>query len=778
MTSPSPPSAGAPYWTHCGHGADPTDDPVGCRGVSVTSHTACLAHLPDTDRHAYLASLAPGADIDHRGTSFTEDLLAQLLSALRDPSTGKVNVGTAWFEEAQFVTDAHFDEARFSGRAEFDGARFIGLAWFDEAQFVTDAGFAGTYFSSHAGFDGAQFMGDANFRAALFSDHASFDGAQFSGHAGFDGVEFFGVSGFRQVQFSGDAGFDRVQFHGDAKFDQVQFSGNARFGVTEFAGEVHFVQAKFAADVMFNRAMFASMAWFRDTQFTGDAVFDSAQFSGQARFVAAQFSGDAGFSGVHFSAGARFDEAKFSEDAGFDTVQFSGNAVFELVQFFGNASFRRTKFGGDAGYERAQFLGDAGFGGAQFTGDAGFDGAQFSGDAAFETAKFSATAWFGGARFASASVFGPVVCDRVLELSGAVFEAPVTVQIAAPEVRFVRTRWESTATVRLRYATVDLSQAVLVFPVAVTAYPTAFSGNVMHESTLAGRPESVRMASIQGADAAHLVLTDIDLTDCLFSGAFHLDQLRLEGRCTFALPPTGLHRRGVFWPARCTRRRTLAEEHHWRAQIAGQAALPVGSTPAADQWRPGPHHPNPGLTPDPEDVAALYRQLRKAFEDSKNEPGAADFYYGECEMRRHDRAGTPKGERRLLWGYWLLSGYGLRASRAMGWLLAAMSLTVLLLMGFGLPTHDLDPATTGTLHGDKISLHTSTPDPALHGVWDQRMTWSRAERATRVAVNSVIFRSSGQNLTIPGTYIEMASRLLEPTLLALAALAVRGRIKR
>lgn len=34
-------------------------------------------------------------------------------------------------------------------------------------------------------------------------------------------------------------------------------------------------------------------------------------------------------------------------------------------------------------------------------------------------------------------------------------------------------------------------------------------------------------------------------------------------------------------------------------------------------------------------------------------------------------------------------------------------------------------------------------------------------------MNSVVFRSSGQNLTTAGTYIEMTSRLLEPTLLAL-----------
>ncbi|GGK16496.1 hypothetical protein GCM10011583_55510 [Streptomyces camponoticapitis] len=59
------------------------------------------------------------------------------------------------------------------------------------------------------------------------------------------------------------------------------------------------------------------------------------------------------------------------------------------------------------------------------------------------------------------------------------------------------------------------------------------------------------------------------------------------------------------------------------------------------------------------------------------------------------------------------------------------------------------------------------------------MTWDRAaEKATRIAVNSVGFPSSAQNLTTAGTYIAMTSRLLEPTPLALGVLAIRGRIKR
>src|SRR5271154_4185370 len=84
----------------------------------------------------------------------------------------------------------------------------------------------------------------------------------------------------------------------------------------------------------------------------------------------------------------------------------------------------------------------------------------------------------------------------------------------------------------------------------------------------------------------------------------------------------------------------------------------------------------PGML-DPGQIAGLYRALRKGREDVKDEPGAADFYYGEMEMRRHARplsdgkldrhsAATSGGgvERGILTAYWLVSAYGLRAARA------------------------------------------------------------------------------------------------------------------
>ncbi|AXE27431.1 pentapeptide repeat-containing protein [Streptomyces globosus] len=421
-----------------------------------------------------------------------------------------------------------------------------------------------------------------------------------------------------------------------------------------------------------------------------------------------------------------------------------------------------------AGFSRAQFSGTARFDRARFSREAGFDLAQFSGTAWFDRARFSSNAWFGEVQFLVTSWWGPVVCGGTVDLSGAVFGAPVMLEVAARQVMCTRTRWQSTATVRVRHASVDLGHAVFEAPLALTA--------IVDESTLSGSG-AVRVVSVQGVDAAHLVLTDTDLSDCLFSGAFHLDQLRLEGRTTLASTPTGWHRKGIS-PVRWTRRRTLAEEQHWRAQTAGQLSVPVGAPPELGRWRTGLHHPDPVLTPDPDDIAPLYRQLRKAFEDGKNEPGAAGFCYGECEMRRHDRSGTPKAERRLLWAYWLLSGYGLRAGRALGWLAAAMVATVVLLMAFGLPMSSPKQKATGTVPAGGGTVTFVIDKQDVKNPTGDRFTGKRFDKALNVTLNSVVFRSSGQDLTTIGTYIEMTSRVLEPALLALAVLAIRGRIKR
>ncbi|MGV4890700.1 pentapeptide repeat-containing protein (plasmid) [Streptomyces viridosporus] len=575
------------------------------------------------------------------------------------------------------------------------------------------------------------------------------------------GTSQIGVARFRGASFSGTAHFDGVSFSGPAHFGSASFSGGARFDLASFSDTAWFTGASFSG------------ARFHRTSFSGDAGFSGASFSAIAQFGSASFSSRAQFRGASFSDTARFNGASFSGTAWFNGASFSRTAEFSGASFSRTAEFSGASFSSRAQFRGTSFSSDAWFDGVSFSDTAHFDKASFSDTARFNGASFSDTARFNGAQFEKASRLGPLVCSKRVVLDGAVFQQPVTVGIAARQVSCARTRWASTATLHLRYAELDLRDAVLEYPVLVAARPTPFllptSADLLPETELSGLEPGVRLSSVGGVDASHLALHDIDLSRCWFAGAVHLDQLRIDGWCTFATTPSGWNRR---FPWRWSRRNTLTEEHHWRVRAARHSdrATALG-------WN-SPPQDAPDLKPAA--IAALYRQLRKSLEDGKNEPDAADFYYGECEMRRHD-ATRPWGERTLLKIYWALSGYGLRATRALAWLVAAMTVTIAVMMLWGLPAEDPKPTTTGrqVSVGQQVVLTTDTPVPVNPaGPLIERVTTERFEKSLRVVINSVVFRSSGQDLTTAGTYTEMASRLAEPVLLGLAVLAVRSRIKR
>ncbi|MGW1209226.1 pentapeptide repeat-containing protein [Streptomyces sp. NPDC002499] len=673
-----------PDWPNCGDGVT-GGDRAGCNGRSVAPYSACLAHLSDVDRDAHLASLDAGHDIDHRGTTFTAELLGRLLDALKDTATNHPRLGDVRFSSATFADDADFGSAAFTGDADFEAVTFSGVARFNSATFT----------------------GRAWFNLATFSSEAQFDSVNFAAYAGFESATFGGL----------------------ARFHSATFSGNADFLLATFADAAVFLSATLTG------------VGFRAVTFTGDARFNSATFTGDARFGSATFSATAHFGSVTFTGTADFGAADFSGDARFHEAVFAGEARFES---------------------------------ATFTGNAWFDSATFSGFAWFEATRFTEDVDFRAAVFERAGEVGPLVCGKTVLLSGARFSEPVTLSIAARRLECLRTRWTSTATLRIRHADVDFAHTVFEYPLSIAAEQTPFPnsrghrGAVMPEDLLADTTgPGVRITSLRGVDAAHLVLADVDLTQCLFTGTVHLDQIRLEGDCTFADVP-GRTQWRRFRPQRFTARRTLAEEHHWRSRRPTAVA-------GWQQTVPDTEH---GDHVGPAQLAPVYRALRKAFEDGKNEPDAADFYYGEMEMRRHDQH-RPRAERGLLTAYWALSGYGLRAARAMVWLLLAMAGTVLVMMLWGLPADSWKPETVASVTSRQVRLPAEKPDPvnptnALH----ERLSSERFEKGLRVVVNSVIFRSSDQVLTTAGTYTEMASRLTEPVLLGLAVLAVRGRLKR
>jgi hypothetical protein len=215
--------------------------------------------------------------------------------------------------------------------------------------------------------------------------------------------------------------------------------------------------------------------------------------------------------------------------------------------------------------------------------------------------------------------------------------------------------------------------------------------------------------------------------------------LDIEPSCVFPESPR-------HW--RYARRRTIAEEHRWRVRRLTMNEV-SSSHGGATAWYPPECRP-PAWTgeeddiegPDESEIASLYRALRKALEDRRNEPGAADFYYGEMEMRRFDKA--KPAERLIVWLYWLVSGYGLRGSRALASLLATVLVFAGFLYAWGFPSAQsfLDAVT--------FSAQSTTS----------------------------LFRAPDRELTLAGEWFQIGLRLLGPLFFGLALLSLRGRVKR
>jgi uncharacterized protein YjbI with pentapeptide repeats len=676
----------------------------GCIGVRPNGMKGCLAH---DERHwdVALERLRKDGHVDARGVKIDTALLEQILSAA--PSKAERPVfRDALFDYATFTATAKF-LATFKGRTSFFGATFEGgagftlatfedEAWFREANFKEGAEFGGARFKGAAWFLKATFQGETEFRAATFDQSARFDQATFEGAAGFRDVTFHWVV-FSQATFKDRAGFLEVGFKGDADFEQVTFEDTSSFGYAAFRGEATFNQAMFRGAVWFYAARFAHKAEFHQVIFGGEAEFGSASFGGQAEFH---------------------------------------QAAFEEARQFGRA--------------------------------------------------LGATS---------------------LELDGATFRQRIQIEVDVPILSCRNSRFLAGVQFRLRWARVVLDDADLAAPSILAGAPLsagrdepqllAWSKRSGGPPRQLGRPW---VASVCRADVAGLAIANADLQACQFAGARNLDRLWLETTDAFAVTP-GLRavQTGWAWPPMWwwTRRRTLAEEHAWRAaneRGIRRSGWHAGESwdDTADHWVPNPPHPAPdfgrverhigrtvrdwrhlnrrlALTrriwdvrrrqervrgrqaisarqQRAREIANLYRALRKGREDAKDEPGAADFYYGEMEMRRY-AAPRFSVEHLVLTLYWLVAGYALRAWRALTALVA-----VLVVMAWLFVQHD------GFVDPRGITF------------------WGALRYSARTAIG--LLPKDQPALTPWGDMLQIAVRIIVPVLLGLAVLSVRGRVKR
>lgn len=388
-------------------------------------------------------------------------------------------------------------------------------------------------------------------------------------------------------------------------------------------------------------------------------------------------------------------------------------------------------------------MGRATFGGATFGDDADFGFATFGADADFGDATFGDDADFTGATFGDDAVFGPLFASGTLLLNRATLAGRVAIwawRIAASGADLSRVR-----SIKVRWAQVDLAGAALpAAPLTISAASLPRGDQLTEDRDFAfrqARDPSLslydprpRITSLVGVDAQALALSDINLAACDFSECHNLDRIRLEGVTDFARAP-------AWFGLRMMRgRQALRGEHEWRVP-RGQYR---GWLPPAPTWATSA---DGGSSRAAKLLEVQYRALRKAREDAKDEPGAADFYYGEMEMRRF-AAPLWSVDHIVLAAYWLLSGYGLRAGRAALAFLTAVIAFAAALWAFGFA-------------GSRPAFGTAV--------------LQSAESATSLLRGP---GTTGPALTAAGEGLALVLRLLGPVLLGLAVFSLRGRIKR
>jgi hypothetical protein len=180
----------------------------------------------------------------------------------------------------------------------------------------------------------------------------------------------------------------------------------------------------------------------------------------------------------------------------------------------------------------------------------------------------------------------------------------------------------------------------------------------------------------------------------------------------------------------------------------------------------------------------------------------ADFYYGEMEMRRlatraskEQRADTTHrrsirefaagirpgvaGEKWLLHLYWALSGYGLRASRALVALMALLAIATGVFATIGTTEGQAKGSLPVSVELTTGTIHYPMYDPGtIHYPMYDRSVGSAFWFSVRDGV--ALLRDPGPTppLTVTGKIFDIVLRLAVPVLLGLAVLAIRGRIKR
>lgn len=723
----------------------------------------------------------PDAEWDLRGATIAQARVRELREQAQ-PVGERTAVRRARFDGATLEGDIDFSGIDFGG-ASFHGARFAGAVSFVGAAFGEFADFTSAEFSGDADFRGAQFRGPALFADATFTRRILFRDAEFGDTAVFSQVlpspdsdpattaaqepspaRFGDAADFSNVRVAGnlvmtklrgkDLDLRKISVRGDVDLDGVVvdvatlasaavdgdlYLAGAELGAFD-ASAVHIRGSLRAPNVTcggpfdvanatlgaleMRRANVHGRAFF-DFIAVAWADYEGASFEASVSFRQARVR-TLKFGSTRCSGDCDFTEAQLEDEADFGPARHAVVRAVDGAQFDGEVRFVNASVG-QARFARVRFAKEARFDGSRFEHGVSFDGAAFAGDGLFANTVFRGSCDFNAVTTTGALALDGAEFDcEFLSLDRASFPHRVSLEGKARFLTCRDTRFGAGARLHFEQAAVALDGA-------------DFSG----ASTLSGTGS--KLCSVTEANVSELTVGNLDLRPCRFGAAIGLDKLRLQGLDDMEPNPRSL---------RLAARRTIAEEHQWRANRGDENWYPEVCRVPSELARPGYNEVR-----QPAELASIYRALRKGREDDKDEPGAADLYYGEMSMRREAlRTGVALrwgertrrlSERALLTFYWLLSGYGLRASRA----LVAL-LLVVIVAGVGLWQVGFDKR------------------PGLH----EALLFSLTSVSSLFRAPSVPHPATV--VSYGGEWIAVGLRLAGPLILGLLILSVRGRVKR
>jgi uncharacterized protein YjbI with pentapeptide repeats len=564
------------------------------------------------------------------------------------------------------------------------------------------------------------------FTGTSFLDGSDFSSCHFSG-CNFDDCDFGNDVSFSEATFSRSR-FRRASFGDDTSFERVDFGLTADFH-----------SATFRARARFSHSRFGSAQFFAST-FGMEAAFSNARFESKARFHNARFGPRGGFIETHFAGACDFGGAYFGEKVQMAKAHFGAGPSFVGATFDPRARLTEWRVANDLDMRSAHFLGPVSLHGAQIGDNAIFASANFEGSVDVGDLSCGDSAYFDNATVSTADRFGPVRAAKRISLHSLIVRSPCAFQLSARKI--------------------DLSDSRCFAPLHIT-----FSGGDLmmdrlqnHSRLILTAPQPVgakfsrpRLISARGADLSSVVISGLDVRPLRLAGAEGIDGLRIDSAVSFEPAPRGVR----------AYREVIAEEHSLRAAKRRRGGWNPSSTQPATPYAP---------RVDMAELARIYRGLRKAREDSRDAPGAADFYYGEMEMRRLEARGRLAnwnglgawavgcGTYLLLELYRLFGGYGVRPSRPL--------LLFALLIGLASAIMDC---------GDLIQYVTPGNGPA-----GATLTPANFEQCVVFVLRSALLLPTSTSVTAStgAEWIQIAARIVGPLLVGLFAFGIRARVHR